>query len=357
MVPNNGVGAFLASDFDAEWKAGIGLVCRRETLLRAFVVIGVCLSLASMAYAQEGAANPDWNTMLQSVLLWGGVPLLVAVLLIWLETFVRKPLLRRKESAPEPQPAGIAPLVAALSVLGVLLAITAYLAYSAAHKLKYDAWMRYQFEADRVEEGMQRYFDSVLPALRGVRGAAAIGVRFEQDQLQRWMAARDLELEFPGVLGLGVAGVALEKTATSPRVVFKGPLLLEPSALSPSISARTWDWGGPLNETLQRAAHSGRAALSTALPIQREGVALQALLYVLPVYADGVVPPTPEQRMEQLRSVAFSVIHLTDFLAGLDAASRGMVAFEVRDGMKADTSRLVFHSDRLGRCTLHPDVR
>ena len=308
--------------------------------MRAVVVAVVGLMLSGLVQAQADASHGVGLMLLRNGLLWGAAPLVALAAM----GFVLA--LRWRKARAGGAHLGFWPLAMALLVGTGILAMSAYTTYYTAAKLRHVAAARYQVEFDRVEEGLQRQFEAMIPTLRGIRASTAIGVHFGREELQHWITARDLDQEFPGVLGLGLVSVQPNQVRATEVQVLSG-LLLEPRELQGMATDLPWDGAGKLFEAVQSAVRSGRPALSGAVPLQRQGATLQTLVVVLPLYQSTAVPSTQEQRIAQVRSVALGFLHLNDFLAGLDAASHGLVAFELRDGLEADTAQVVFRSDRL----------
>lgn len=192
-------------------------------------------------------------------------------------------------------------------------------------------WIR-----DDIESLLRRYEHG----LRGTRGAIlAIGADdLSREKLLRYMDSRDLAQEFPWAGGFGfirhvplAALPAYEKKMREDRLLFSGITQLADNPgdryvieyiepLAPNRPALGLDIASSpeRRSAADHAMLTGRAELTTPIRlVQKEGRTANAYLFLLPIYAGSVTPPTMEQRQERILGWAYAPLSVHDILSEL----------------------------------------
>jgi len=255
------------------------------------------------------------------------------------------------EEAPKARPAYAKSVLAAIAVLalGLLAAYGAvrYVANDAAR----DAHERLDRLANRVRLTIEQRIRTPIYGLNGL--AASIGAHGDLTRAEyaRFVALRNLPLEFPGVRGFGYA----ERVANADSDAFVARMRADGRA---DFAIRTQDHPGDMyvvrdfeplapNGTaigfdiaanLERRA-AIEAAVDNGVPVLTQPVKfLQApdeprgyLLFV-PLYRGGAMPATTEQRREAVRGVLYVPIFLSQMLSGVADSADGKIEFDLSDG-------------------------
>ncbi|WP_299535196.1 CHASE domain-containing protein [uncultured Herbaspirillum sp.] len=192
-------------------------------------------------------------------------------------------------------------------------------------------WIR-----DDIESLLRRYEHG----LRGTRGAIlAIGAdELSREKLLRYMDSRDLAQEFPWAGGFGfirhvplAALPAYEKKVRQEQMLFSSitelthnpgeryvieyiePIVPNRQALGLDIASSP-----ERRSAADHAMLTGRAELTTPISlVQKQGTAANAYLFLLPIYAGSVTPPTMEQRREKIIGWAYAPLSVHDILSEL----------------------------------------
>jgi len=294
------------------------------------------------------------------------------------------PPVGRRDSAPPAGPNGArAPSRSTipLLILGAALALTALTAFQvdraarAAERMRYQADVRYA--ARDLHERIIRRLDQHLALLRGLAGLYAAKQDVSVDEFRAYTTHLDLAGVFRGVRGIGFAkrvgpdGIpALEERlrnegvadyrvhpAESPREVYFPIMYLEPQD-SRNRQALGYDmFSDPTRaDAMTRAWLNGVPAATGKVKLVQEveGSNHPGFLVYQPVYRDGVVPATPEERESKLEGFAYCPFRAGDFieaLLGPDAQSAVHVA--VFDGNSTSSDALLAGTPEVGDALPH----
>ncbi|MET2988616.1 PAS domain-containing protein [Herbaspirillum seropedicae] len=189
---------------------------------------------------------------------------------------------------------------------------------------------------DDIESLLRRYEHG----LRGERGAIlAIGEHaLTRERLLRYMDSRDLATEFPWAGGFGfIRHVPLSARAAYEQQVRQGRMLF-PSitqlAENPGelyvieyiepIEANRKALGLDIASSQARrsaadhAMLTGRAELTPPIHlVQKDGASANAYLFLLPIYAGSVTPPTLHERQEKIIGWAYAPLSVHDIISEL----------------------------------------
>jgi CHASE1-domain containing sensor protein len=157
-----------------------------------------------------------------------------------------------------------------------------------------------------------------------------------RDNFRAFVAARDMNNEFPGVRGFGyierVLRTDLQKFETTERadqapnftVKTKGSddemyvsRYIEP--LATNLAAQGLDVGAEAVErwsggAVERAISSGVPSLTGSITLVQDGQRGGGFLYLMPVYANGIIPPTGRERRAALTGIFYSPLVANELL-------------------------------------------
>lgn len=207
--------------------------------------------------------------------------------------------------------------------------------------------------------------------LRGVAGLFSSGVPVDQDTFQRYIKKLDLEVNYPGVQGVGFSALVrpeardtLIATVRSwgnpaftiwpdtPRDEYHSIILLEPRDRR-NLRAIGFDMFSEATrrEAMMRARDTGFAARSGAVELVQEidEQKQSGFLIYLPVYQGGAIPDTIAERRAKLIGFAYSPFRAGDlFTEVLDIAGRVPIAYTIYDGTSMAPEALIYRSPHLG---------
>ena len=229
------------------------------------------------------------------------------------------------------------------------------------------ALARVDFEesANRLERDIVRRISVTLYGLQGgVAAIAAVGT-LDRATFQRYVAARDMDREFPGVRGFGfVERVSREGLAdfvererrdgapafdvrtagsASDLYVIK---YIEP--LARNQQALGFDIG---SEAVRRAAvesavRGGKPALTGRIVLLQDQRRSPGWLLVVPVFRSGSVHATPAEREQALVGLMYAPLVAAEVLAGSEGVTQEKVGFELFDGIGTQPENLLYDADK-----------
>ena len=257
---------------------------------------------------------------------------------------------------------------AALALLVGLVATTVVVV-DARRTLHAAAAARFTNLANRVVAASHRRVTLVEYGLKGARGVyAANGGAVGRRAFGAYVASRDLEREFPGALGMGfIARVQREQLGafvdaaradgapdlTIHDVAGRAVPAQAPEAYviehvfpeGPNRAALGLDIG---SEHERRAAaelarESGELAVTGQIHLVQDDGHRTGLLFLIPVYAEGRVPGTPEGRRDSCIGFTYAAMILDHALDTISSSAvDGDVDFAVFDGPVTQESTLLF---------------
>ncbi|MBI4984997.1 MAG: CHASE domain-containing protein, partial [Rhodocyclales bacterium] len=250
----------------------------------------------------------------------------------------------------------------AVLVLSLLATIVAtWFAYRAVTERAVE---RFSFHARNIEAEIGRRMNHYELALRGGVGLFAASESVERSQWQRYVAALDLQRQFPGILGIGyaqaVAGTGLAGHLRATRAKGLPDYRLYPPGERPLHAAIVYleplDWRNrraigydmyaePVRrEALDRARDTGMSAVSGIVTlVQETGREVQkGFLLYLPVYRNGAPTATVEQRRAALAGFVYAPFRIDDLMAAIFPETEAAVDFELFDGARTGAASLLF---------------
>ncbi len=253
---------------------------------------------------------------------------------------------------------------AALAAFGALLlglAVTFAVAWALSTSIHAEERARFDGTVRRIELDVERRINRASYGLRGLAATYASFGDLSIDTFRDWVAARDLEREFPGVRGFGIirrveradlnAFVARMRTA-DPDFQLKTsgqlPDLFVASQVEPK-PANFVAWGFDLGqepvrrETLERAVATGQLALTDRASLLQDVKRRAGWLMVLPVFRRGEDPRSEAGRRRSLVGLLYAPIVAADVLADVRRTFGSQVDFRLYDGPVAD-GQLLFDS-------------
>jgi signal transduction histidine kinase len=210
-----------------------------------------------------------------------------------------------------------------------------------------------------------------ISLLRGVAGLFAAGVPVDSPAFHRYVERLNITENYPGVQGVGFAARLAPEDATVEVTGLRGPsretfevwpesdqperyaiVLLEPQD-ERNLRAMGYDmFSEPVRrEAMVRARDSGAAASSGAVTLVQEidSQRQSGFLIYQPIYEDGGVPTSLEERRAQLVGFAYSPFRADDLFAGIfGAQGQSPVAFAIYDGMRSAPNALLHSSPHVG---------
>ena len=266
------------------------------------------------------------------------------------------------------------PIVAAMGVLLLGLGVTLVMAHmELEHREKEN-----QAHFDQLVEGLRtdviRRVMAYRYGLMGTRSVFAASNYVDRNEFIDLVAARELESEFPGALGIGYIQRIPDTTGEVQGFVDQvrregapwfeiavppgaAPLLgslmtdryiikyIEP--LEHNRSAHGLDIGShPVRrEAAERALRTNDAALTGTIQLVQDDQKVAGFLYLLPDYTPGLPLDTLEQRAEALRGWVYMPMLGPKVFEGLDGLSNHEVDVHVYDGEALVGKNMIYDAD------------
>lgn len=257
------------------------------------------------------------------------------------------------------------PVLWTFAMLASGLSLTAYSVHAMQQSIRDKALREFQQNFDRVEVSILAQFKQPLHVLAGAIGAQASAGVMRRANFRVYVASQELVSEFPGVRGFGyiervkrrdLARFEFDEQAddapdfavntrgdASDMYVVK---FIEP--LAGNRAAQGIDLGAEAirREAVERAINSGQPSLSGSITLSQDGRQGAGFLYLMPVFAGGILPGTQQARRAALTGLFYSPLVANELLLKSALGARDVVDFELLDGLSADTQTLVFSSQR-----------
>jgi PAS domain S-box-containing protein len=267
------------------------------------------------------------------------------------------------------QNAGVAAVVQSLAhwaALFALLCLTIVAWHFISSSTERRAEERFHFIVEsvkqRIDERMQVY-ESLLHAGQGLYSASHA---VERGEWQQFVAHLNIDMDFPGVQGLGYAQryapgeVALIEAGAKAdglanfklwppcnRSECTSVLYIEPINAR-NLRALGFDMSSePIrNAAMRKAEDSGEASISGKVTLVQEGgkdVQGGFLMYA-PVYRNGAPIASIEQRRAALQGFVYSPFRMNDLMEGIFGSSFPEVSLKIFDGNTEGESSLMYSS-------------
>ncbi len=203
---------------------------------------------------------------------------------------------------------------------------------------KADLSERFETEAQRITDDLQRRFMLPTYGLIGARGLYVASGQVERREFESFIKSRDLDREFPGVRGMGFmqrvprgeldAFVQAERANGSPDFKISSlGLLASPPAdafiikhIEPferNRQALGLDAGSEPSRqaNIERALQTGQPTLHGPIRLVQDNQSRPGFVWYVPVYRTGVPLNTPSERRAAARGLTFAPIVLEELLA------------------------------------------
>ena len=251
-----------------------------------------------------------------------------------------------------------------MAVLLMGLFFTGLLARNRQADLLALARLDFEESANRLERDVVRRISLTGYGLQGgVAAISAIGV-LDRAAFRRYVEARDMDREFPGVRGFGFVervpreGLAefIERerrdgaAAFDVRTAGSAPDLyvikyIEP--LARNRQALGFDIGSEAvrRTAVESAVRSGQPTLTGRIALVQDQRRSPGWLLVVPVYRPGAGHATPAEREQALVGLMYAPLVAADILAGADGVAQQKVDFELFDGTGTQPENLLYDAD------------
>ncbi|MCW5648168.1 MAG: CHASE domain-containing protein [Ramlibacter sp.] len=255
------------------------------------------------------------------------------------------------------------PLSWMLGVLVLGLLLTALWTRNRQTELSQQAQQEFQFQADRMERDVKRRIALPLYGLRSIAAAFVATGDLDRLAFRRYVQARDLDAEFPGVRGFGFvervnrdnldAFVSKERNDAAPDFSVRSSgsardlfIIKYVEPLARNRPAWGYDIG---SDTTRRAAaeaalRSGTPQLTRPITLLQDEQQSPGWLLLMPVYRRGADLATPAAREAALTGLVYAPIVAAEVLGEAVTAVGGKIDFELFDG-RPTLDRLIFDAD------------
>jgi PAS domain S-box-containing protein len=331
--------------------------------LRVLTEVGTLFLLAFVLqhfWLRAALTAQHWEVAVWAELLLYTLP--VSALMVW------RGIRLAKQSMAERVGKRLRPLILNCSAVFALgLALSAGLVKYQIEGIKGTAQARFDHLVELLATDVKQRFE--LPA-KGLRGLAALyeaRLQFYSDEFRRYVVARNMLQDFPGVRGFGfIERVEREELdnflqrehARSKNFQLKttgdaADLLIikfiEP--LEKNLPALGFDIGA---EPVRRAAaeqaiRSGQETLTPflqPLPNPSSPIGSSDFLFFLPLHHIGAELATEPQRLVANAGLLYAPIKLPELLADIGRATQGLLDFELFEGLDTRPAALLFDLDQ-----------
>lgn len=240
------------------------------------------------------------------------------------------------------------PLLWAVGVWLLGLAVAAYVAQYVERESRAEAWARFDNRVQRTVNQLVQRLQFYEYGLRGARGVMiSVGVdAMTREAFERYIASRDLGREFPGARGFGfIRRVSPEQEADFLRAARKDG--------APDFHIHQWaphdgdrwavqyvepaelNWqsmGFDIASEDNRRQAAMEAILEDQTTFTRPITLMQAadkqgqaFLLLVPVYRPGSKPQTPQERLSAAVGLAYMPLVIEDVLQGIDFLKEDLV--------------------------------
>ncbi len=256
--------------------------------------------------------------------------------------------------SPAPSRAWWAPL--AVLLLGALLSVAFGIALERNLHASEDA--EFDHLAQRTADALSERFRKPLYGLNGARGVFATHETITAGHFRRYVATRNLPVEFPGVHGLGY--VQVQPSIAAPR----GPnpeleqtrhlvVFAEPADSQRGVVGLDLATDDALKQSVELALMTGQpqiTSLTRMLPGPDQG---SVMLLLQPIHDRPATMPSGTARdlaeAPPLHGVLFATIVVRDLLAGLPDVVSGELTLELFDTASGVDVRHGLYDSRQGR--------
>ncbi|WP_254926574.1 CHASE domain-containing protein [Janthinobacterium sp. PC23-8] len=258
------------------------------------------------------------------------------------------------------------PLFAALVlVLGLGLSYGAWRVASDAseQQVRADFDFRVRELVGSITGRMRTYTD----LLHGVQGLYASSNDVTRDEFHAFLAVRDFARHYPGIQGIGylpllpgkerAAHEAQARTQGFPGYVIEPPgarpLLAPITYLEPVNDSNLRAMGHDLlaepvrRAALEQARDTGQAAMTGKIRLLQDGgpsATMYGFLLVLPIFDNGLVHDSVQQRRAALRAWVFAPFRMQDLMRDVGGEASRLLDLEIYDGQRLGDDTQLYDS-------------
>lgn len=252
------------------------------------------------------------------------------------------------------------------AVLLTGLVLTLLATYYAARTIQLRERAQFETAALRTENTIRSRLDIYNALLRGAAGFMAVEKEVTKNRFRSYVDRLRIPQNYPGVQGIGfVLRVAAPDKdnlvaqmqqqgedrfhiwPASGHADFYPITYIEPENARNEAAVGYDVFTEPARkEAMERARDTGDAAASGTVTLVQEieGPKQPGFLVYFPIYKDGMLPVTIEERRTKLEGFVFSAFRAGDLFATIFSSERAGVDMEIFDGTNVDSENLLFRS-------------
>ncbi|QOY93867.1 CHASE domain-containing protein [Massilia sp. UMI-21] len=273
---------------------------------------------------------------------------------------------------------GQMPLLLAMLVFLVTSLVTFSAWSSAKRSAETQLLETFDYRTRDMVYGISRRMAVYEQVLRGARGYLRGSVELSRNDWKEYYHLLRLDQAFPGMQALGIATIVTPARLAGHEAAMRrqghpdyrihpaGPRELHTSIthIEPfggrNLRAVGYDmFSEPVRRAaMERARDSGLAALSGKVVLVQEGTAHEGptsqqagVLMYLPVYRDGQLTGTVEQRRQAIVGWVYAPFRMNDLMQGLGGAHSTDLDIEIHDGDPAGEASLLYRSRNTANST------
>jgi CHASE1-domain containing sensor protein len=263
----------------------------------------------------------------------------------------------------------LGPIALSALVLAVCLSTTFWLWRGAQRDAQADVRTEFDHRSHEFMASLDQRMSAYIQVLQGVQGLFASSSDVDRREFAAYVSMQQVDTQFPGVQGIGymklvkgaelAAHIAAVRRDQLPdynvrpegqRDLYAPVVYLEP-ALGNNQKVFGFDAYSEPNRraSIERARDSGNAAMSDKITlIQDGGRKPQAgFLLVLPVYRNGALHATIEQRRSAIDGYVYAPVRIGDMMTGMGGERFADLHVQVYDGdVVSEASRMADGSER-----------
>ncbi len=294
----------------------------------------------------------DLREGLAEILLYASIPLVFATVFVLVVLGLQ--WVQRRQWSDQSRRIFLyrGPLSIALLVMGTGLAFTVYHADAGRLALHEEGQTHFLERADHVDATLTARFTDLDRLLHGVSAMVLSRPDITAADFRSYARAAELGSAFDGVRGVGYVARKLQDSGAHPDLLVVA--YLEPAGVNADVLGRNIGANPMQRAAAEAAMRSGQAALVRSNPLQAGSA---DFLYLVPVYREGSVPVTEEERVQALRGWAFAPLRLAELAADDKLLDPGQINFQLFDRPELDAASLVYDSVLPGDANTAPTDR
>lgn len=255
----------------------------------------------------------------------------------------------------------------ALGSFILVLGITVYAYHVSKESDKIQDTKNFEIRTVQMKSALERRMGHYLQILRGVKGLFAASDTVTRQDFKRYLAALDIEKNYPGIQGIGFAVMLTPEQvpALENRLRTEGfsDFTVRPAGNRPELSSiiflepmdarnrRAYGFDMFNDPTRRQAMEAARdfnlPAMTGKLVLVQEGEKnVQAgLLIYMPVYYSGDDPVEVPERRRLLKGFVYAPFRAVDLITSTIGSDYNDIAITIYDGEKVKPENLLFSSD------------